>query len=401
MMRTYKFFSALTALTIFLSFTACGDSSSEMVHTADTAYITQDRNLYPNGLILTDFDATSAYAAFLAYDTMTDVPLCNKPNCTHNTSSCIAYQCIGSDASPLHFLYHDTLYWFTYQYETVSDDDGGTKPQVTSTLKKADLSTGKVQDALTIDGLFSDCTAAYRVGDVLYMMMSEDTHQMANGTWLANANSGAQYLYAVHLDSDTAENLGHVNDSPYASNSCLEIGNSYGVYNTEVHILGLMENRLILYYAYTEDPQDIMDALDSGDDTWDLTFPWMYEIKTYDLDSGAWETFDTSLKPVIVSEDTCVFEDDTAGEYPVYYADGSRSSLSFYPKSFVNGLFFSNTGAVNDKTGQMYSFTEPYDVCAPTVIDFADGQYILSYYDTSAGSTVYESVPPDSLLIET
>ena len=90
----------------------------------------------------------------------------------------------------MRFIYNDQLYWFESGYEIVDSEDGtNTTPNIQSTLRQADLETGTVTGALTIEGLFTDGTGALRIEDTLYLICSYSMHQMQNGTWAYNGCS--------------------------------------------------------------------------------------------------------------------------------------------------------------------------------------------------------------------
>lgn len=144
--------------TIFLC--ACGNNSSQEKENAiqdlPTSYITIDQNLYKNGLLYTDNAYGANYAGFLDYRTMQSVPLCNKPSCPHKDASCVAFQCVGSTANPAHFIYKDQMYWSESNCEIVEgENENETKPEILSTLRKADLATGTVTDVAEIFRFFS------------------------------------------------------------------------------------------------------------------------------------------------------------------------------------------------------------------------------------------------------
>lgn len=387
--------------TIFLC--ACGNNSSQEKENAiqdlPTSYITIDQNLYKNGLLYTDNAYGANYAGFLDYRTMQSVPLCNKPSCPHKDASCVAFQCVGSTANPAHFIYKDQIYWSESNCEIVEgENENETKPEILSTLRKADLATGTVTDVAEISGFFLDSTLAVRMKDTLYCIGSYDMHQMPNGTWACNSCSLEQRLFAVNLENHEVQNLGLVNDSPYVENSAIETGNSYGTNMTEVKLDGIYDGKLYMHYQYMESKEDMLacvEAMNEGDvEIDDADFPWVYEEKCYDPETGELSLCEMP-HAVLTYEDGYCYANETGG-YTVTHPDGTTVQLSSTPYAVINQRYWMYGGTVYDeKTDITYSLAEKYE--NSTVLAYIDGKYIVNYFDND-GNRTYESFLEKDLL---
>lgn len=87
----------IVPIMLTMNLCACGSESiqkgSNIQNFEQNHYITH-ANTYQNGVIYTGSEGSSTAAYFLDYESMQAVPLCNKPNCAHKDTSCLAFQCV-------------------------------------------------------------------------------------------------------------------------------------------------------------------------------------------------------------------------------------------------------------------------------------------------------------------
>ena len=84
----------IVPIMLTMNLCACGSESiqkgSNIQNFEQNHYITH-ANTYQNGVIYTGSEGSSTAAYFLDYESMQAVPLCNKPNCAHKDTSCLAF----------------------------------------------------------------------------------------------------------------------------------------------------------------------------------------------------------------------------------------------------------------------------------------------------------------------
>ncbi|WP_295214843.1 hypothetical protein [Ruminococcus sp.] len=375
-----QIFTGITAAALCL--TGCGTSEKESgyIRNKETAYYDMSYNVYDNGLI---YQVNYDQAYFLDYETMSSIPLCNKPNCTHSSASCISNLCLSS--SPMTFVYQDYVYWFTSDSQIVDSEDGKTqRVEVLTKCMRAALSTGEVETFVEIPDVFMNSQIdMVIVGNVLYIIGGEEYHQEENGIWAGYGRSGPQYLYTINLETAQAENHGRVNDSPYA-----EYNWSFGgSVHSEVEIDGVYEGKIYMHYWYVDDPQLIMDAVNNKS-FFDAQkeIPWQYENKCYDPKTGEMTVSDLPYAWWICDDTYVYLEGDT---FYVMDQDGNAvpapniQKNGSYDITFVNGKLWKCTsgGGFDPKTGEVISLAEPYTADGTWILDYVNDEYVVQYYD--------------------
>ena len=380
-----------TAVSVFtaLSLTAC-QSKEEQHHikTKDSAYYDMSYNVYENGLLYTVPKTSGTQACFLDYETMNSVPLCNKPNCTHSDFSCISNLCAGSFLVPV--IYHDYVYWFASDYKIVDSEDGKSQTADMHTkCMRSKLDTGTVETFAEIDGVYMQNQIDMAiVGDTMYIIGSKEIYQdETDGTWGGFSRSGEQYLYSINLDSAKVQNYGLINDAPTAKYNW-----SYGTsLFSEVKIEGIYNDKLYLYYRYVEDPQIIIDYLntdwiENGSPRNDI--PWIIENKCLDLKTGEITVSDLPYAWWI-GENHYVYEEN--GTFFILDENGEKAVAKniydnqTYDFTIVDGKLWK--GSINQvfdvKTGEELSLSDKYVDKDAVIMDFVNGQYIVRYLENN------------------
>lgn len=385
-MNTKKIFAAIISFAAVINLTAC-QSKEEQYHikTKNSAYYDMSYNVYENGLLYTASKTAGTQACFLDYETMNGVPLCNKPNCTHSDLSCISNLCSGEFFVPV--IYKDCIYWFTSNYKIVDSDDGKSqKPEIKTQCMKAVLDTGAVETFAEIDDVFMNSAIDLIVDkDKLYIIGSREMYQdPVDRTWSSFGRSGEQYLYSINLDSAEVHNYGRINDSPYAENNWIHGASLF----SEVKMEGIYNNKLYMYYRYVEDPKIIIDYLntdwiENGNPRKDI--PWIIENKCLDLKTGEITISDLPYAWCI-GENHYVYEEN--GRFFILDENGEKTEAEnmydndTYDFTFVNGKLWK--GSINQgfdtKTIEKLSLSDKYVDKGAYVMDFVNGQYIVSYY---------------------
>lgn len=388
-MNINKIFAVIIAIAAIINLTACQSKEQEHhIKTKNSAYYDMSYNVYENGLLYTVANSSGTKACFLDYETMNGVPLCNKPNCSHSDSSCISNLCAGSFLVPV--IYNDYVYWFTSDYEIVDSEDGKSQTADMHTkCMRAKLDTGMVETFAEIDGVFMKNQIDLAiVNDTLYIIGSKEIYQdETDGTWGGFSRSGEQYLYSLNLNSGEVYNYGLINDAPTAKYNW-----SYGASLwSEVKMEGIYNDKLYLYYRYVENPDIIIDYLntdwvENGNPRNDI--PWIIENKCLDLKTGE---ITVSELPYAwcIGENHYVYEEN--GTFYILDETGKKTAAEnmydnrTYDFTFVNNKLWK--GSVNQgfdlDTGREFSFSDKYADKDAMVMDFVDNQYIVRYTENN------------------
>ena len=388
-MNTKKIFFTIITLAAVINLTAC-QSKDEQYHikTKDSAYYDMSYNVYENGLVYTVSKTAGTQACFLDYETMNGIPLCNKPNCAHTDSSCVSNLCAGSFLEPV--IYHDYVYWITSDHKIVDSEDGKSQTaDIHTKCMRAKLDSGSVETFAEIDGVYMKNQIDLAiVKDTLYIIGSREVYQNENdGTWGGFSRSGEQYLYSINLDSAEVHNYGQINDSPHAKYNW-----SYGASIwSEVKMEGIYNDKLYMYYRYVEDPQIIIDYLntdwiENGNPRKDI--PWVIENKCLDLKTGE---ITVSNLPYAwwIGENYYVYEEND--KFFILDENGKKTAAEnmcdneTYDFTFINGKLWK--GSINQgfdiKTNEKLSLSEKYSDKNAMVMDFVNEQYVVRYFENN------------------
>ena len=210
----------IVPIMLTMNLCACGSESiqkgSNIQNFEQNHYITH-ANTYQNGVIYTGSEGSSTAAYFLDYESMQAVPLCNKPNCAHKDTSCLAFQCVQDSIMP--FVYQGMVYWFHTDSKITDSDDGrSTAYQFQTTCYCGNMTTGEVESFVEIpDVSMKDAIEFVISNHTLYIIGCDCAYQEEDGSWTEMSRIGDQYLYAINLDTADVKNYGLINDAPTAS----------------------------------------------------------------------------------------------------------------------------------------------------------------------------------------
>lgn len=388
-MNTKKIFAAISIFAAVINLTACRSQKQQYhIKTKNNAYYDMGYNVYDNGLLYTVSKTAGTQACFLDYETMNGVPLCNKPNCTHSDSSCVSNQCAGSFFVPV--IYHDCVYWFTSDHKIVDSEDGKSQTvDIHTKCMRAKLDTGAVETFAEIYDVFMNSAIDLIVDkDKLYIIGSREMYQdPVDRTWSSFGRSGEQYLYSINLDSAEVHNYGRINDSPYAENNWIHGASLF----SEVKMEGIYNNKLYMYYRYVEDPQIIIDYLntdwiENGNPRKDI--PWITENKCLDLKTGEITVSDLPYAWWI-GENYYIYEEN--GSFYILDENGEKTKADNiyedddYLFTVANGKLWK--GSINQgfdiKTNKKLSISDKYADKNAIVMDFVNGQYVVQYFENN------------------
>ncbi len=405
MKKSSKLTAILLAAGVLL--TGCASESSQenemqySIQTPELLVATDAYSVYNNGILYID---ANQQARFLGFETMQSIPLCNKPNCPHNTPSCLAKICTRIDCFTKPVIYHDMLYYFTCTSEVVDAGDGkSTEYVVHAKCMQASLHTGEVKTFAEIENLNpTDNYSVVLIDDILYFLGSDsNARQDESGAW-SSGSGGKMWLCSLNLNTGDFANYGLVNDSPYVDNSNLDNGSNHYSFDSRVYITGYYQGKIYMWYKYVKDQQLLLDSLrehdndifqvDGDDDI------WTYENKCFDIKTGKIETSDlphASLRLSSGDSDVYTYMDNGTAYYMT--ADGESHQVTdidipakadsiFIPTAVGGKLWFG--WPINSICYDIES-QQPRDIIYPLfqeddnaeVIAYHDGKYILHYND--------------------
>lgn len=364
-------------------------------------------NTYQNGSIETVYEDSTNAAYFLDYETMQLVPLCNKPNCTHKGSECLAHQCVSNSIMPV--VYQDDLYWFHTTSQIVDAEDGQSTDYVFhTTLYRAALSDGEVEAFAEISGLSMKDAIEMVISDgVLYVIGCDQAFQDENGTWTEVSNCGDQYLYAIDLDTAEVKNYGLINDAPTAYYNWTTAGG--GMY-FEVRLQGIYQNKLYMSYRYVDDRTeltDYFDSIDYDDPNWSWTsaeteINWHRVNKCLNLETGKMENSDLPCA-ILIENDHYIYMEN--GKYFVLCENGESLQSpgmewdDFVGITFQGGKLWKGSQDIcfDPEKNADIPFAEQYQGKKLIVLDYVQGKYIIRYVNDD-GETIFEAVAEEELL---
>lgn len=394
-----KVVSIIIGMSMLLSLTSCSSKNDEYkIKSKELNVISALSNSYENGLIYT----SGGICNFYDYASDTSIPLCLKPNCTHNDKECISKILSTSGCGTEHaVIYEDNIYFFT-ETESIEGEGKDTSYNIQSVLHKCNLKSGEITDVLDIPDL--NCISSVNMvlnNDTIYFTASNGAYQFEDGTWL-NAGFGKQYLCSVNLTDKNFENYGLVNDNEFASNNVIITENSINAVSDQVIISGVYNDKIYLYYSYVEDRNIIVDAIENNN----YNIDWKYEVKEFDLNAKKLNTVHEA-QPICLNNNWYVTENKS--DKKVIATDRSGNPVEF---DSMNELQFDcyQYSIYNDKVWDLYNgyvydlstketFQISEDFLGGNIADYIsnENKYVICNYDSN-GNLLYSMIDGNILI---
>lgn len=394
-----KVVSIIIGMSMLLSLTSCSSKNDEYkIKSKELNVISALSNSYENGLIYT----SGGICNFYDYASDTSIPLCLKPNCTHNDKECISKILSTSGCGTEHaVIYEDNIYFFT-ETESIEGEGKDTSYNIQSVLHKCNLKSGEITDVLDISDL--NCISSVNMvlnNDTIYFTASNGAYQFEDGTWL-NAGFGKQYLCSVNLTDKSFENYGLVNDNEFASNNVIITENSINAVSDQVIISGVYNDKIYLYYSYVEDRNIIVDAIENNN----YNIDWKYEVKEFDLNAKKLNTVHEA-QPICLNNNWYVTENKS--DKKVIATDRSGNPVEF---DSMNELQFDcyQYSIYNDKVWDLYNgyvydlstketFQISEDFLGGNIADYIsnENKYVICNYDSN-GNLLYSMIDGNILI---
>lgn len=208
MKKIVSFFIAILLLSLY----GCADNNNRSDQSEKSVepairYIAAYEDYYKNGLIYA-VGGNFAHTRYVDFETLESTAFCNAPNCTHQTSSCVARQ-VG--IAPV--IYNDNAFFFVSNVDVVETKDER-KLVIDSSLKKMNLSDFEIENVVS----FNDVTVYNGEGCVLinnnlyFVGCDENPNEDSYGNLSWSNVGGKNYICCIDLDTGKYENLGLICD---------------------------------------------------------------------------------------------------------------------------------------------------------------------------------------------
>lgn len=353
----------ITAIALALCLSGC---SNETQAKGTAREVSIYNNIYDHSEIYYNSDGIRV----CDFTTLTDVPLCAKPNCAHRNRD---EDCTSKNTGMCPFIYNDKLYFFS---------ENSVRTDSETVVDKTELYAANPDgtDRAVIkewDLCVRDIATKFIFGDTIYFMASErvfDEYGGFGGDCLEKA-----ILCSYNFDTDEFKEIKHF-DYHYCVNLSM-----YGIFN----------NCLYFTLSYLNEPLDdnnenIADLFISENYKYDLSgelSPWEDESFVsirgglYITQNGNTLTFKGETDEITV---------ETAEEPP--FIDTIFNNIAFSP---YNGI------CINLNDGKMYKLGIQGDSSTGfEVKDYIDGKYIVYTIDYTQQTEKYISMDENELITE-
>ena len=319
----------------------------------------------------------------LDYNSMQDVPLCNKPNCRHTADDCILNRLDGK--VPV-FAGSAAYYFVDQDPNFVQDEDGKPELQLESSLFCYDFETGKETKLFSLPGVSvsKNCYGLLIHDHILYFITNSlSRYYDENGIMLGYGGTGGEmHLYAYNLSERKEADICRLFEVNQIKEYYPEAPNS-----AEAYMKGLFDNKIYFNVGFV-----------AGKEKKYRFYVTYYDLKDKTYYGTPEDYGDISFSAVnYVSDDYLVICRD--GEASVYKKDSGQPVILEDP--FFNQDVFpsvwNNTVFCNDK---VYDLNNK----ATRTLEWMMDKFVVTKYEDyfiiSDSSMLYgfEKIPAEKLL---
>ena len=335
------------------------DESDVSTNSKEPYYVDEYCNIYENGLIYHQNDTLR----YINFDTMESTVFCPKPNCSHNTSECIAKMIEGNS-----FIYNNYMYYFDAK-EGVNETPEGSEFFIDSKLKKVSLETSEIE----VVSEFTDCEPDghgndYVIdGNLLYFCGNDMNPEKGEFGGFDYANAGGVFsVCSINLDTGEYTNYGSIyNGEEYPGMERSAGANFKGLYNSKLYI----------QYSFMKEYDDSFEG-DARDQFTILNFEFdlkTHEIKQSELPDGSHMGDDFYVYNNYPENSTTILDKDK--KYIVEGADAGIMGKYFNGKLFINNEWYDVKDNSHHSLGEEYAFF--------SILTTYDKYYIFATGDNS------------------
>lgn len=387
------------SLSCILLFTGCTNDTEYSIKEPSNRVISSLHNTYKNGIVYTDGNILN----FIEYTSFNNIPLCNKPNCLHNDSSCIAKVAKTQGSTPS-VVYKDKIYYFTSSSEiTESKDEKSTNYSIKCDLNKIDLHTGTNEKVCT----FSDMEAITSSQIVLennkiYFIANNGSIQNPSGAWYYFSSGGRQNLCSVNLDTGEFHDYGQINDNKKMATTLFSIGEAVFGINGQISIDGFFNDLIYMHYYYADSAEIVYNNLECS--VYDENSIFHRENVTFDINSNQFST-DSNFDISCTNDKYCIYWDNNLNKY-ISKTHNDKIEMDMIQKCDGIEIYDDTIWCIKDSNyvsfynldkKQLFQIAEKYKEKNMQIIDKQNNQYIIHYYDEKIGQNVFERIPESDL----
>lgn len=323
-MRTKRIFLLLMSMILL---TSCNnkDLNNDSENTGENRFIDYNYNFYQNGRVHLGVNENgSNVALYTDFETLGSVPLCAKPNCSHNNNECAA-KLINSNP----IIHNEKIYFLSYVDGVKELSNGKREYYINSKLNSLSMATS---ESATICE-FNDCApytdeGMYLYGNEIFFMATDmGPYENEYGDIVTSDIGGKQFLCSINLDSGEYHNYGTI----YPKDEAYESADS----SRHGFIVGCKDLKLNIFYSYIPEHKS-----NSYKDFVLMNIEFDLENKTF--------TESSLPSPSYLDENSYVGYDNQNEKNYIYYKDNTYEvdAEDRYDVSLINGKYFDSNSDV-------------------------------------------------------
>jgi len=373
---------ALTLIVSAILLTGCGSKAANYSN-SQTDVLNNFTEVRMSDCVI--YRNTGEFPCVLDYKSMQSSVLCNIPNCSHTSSTCIANTLKSTHQLPI--VYNNCIYYFLNEKNEIQKD-GKRDIELKTTVMKFSLSELKEEKVCEIDGYNANCDGgrSYLIGEDYYFTVNNGNPIYdESGNVIFSSNSGKAVLYKINLSTEELTDYGELFDfSTYSK--------KYKGYSIRPFFIGRNETKL--YFSV---------LIGSGTE-------FKSEVYTFDTENCVIEKYDDmtiqavgdgyisyySYKDSISSNDVSDIDTDRivmvknieTGETTEVKPEMYYNLMSIY-----NGKLWCSSECFDLNKKKTVKFT---DLESAIVIGVYNDDYMVFGYDEK-GNTVYQKISIDEI----
>lgn len=215
-------------------------------------------------------------AMLLDCESMNSTLLCNVPNCSHTTSSCLLEMLKSDDQLPM--IYNGAAYFFTNSNKLV-EHDGKNTLELSFSLKKYDFEACELSNVVSLDNFnVNSAGGCYLIGSEYYFTTNIGNPSYDElGNVISYNSGGGGNLLSINLDSGKVTDYGQIFDYEALKKEYPSVQNSLTMY-----LMGKIENKLYIGINYIKNINNIENNLWSGQNfTFDINTKKIEKLDDY------------------------------------------------------------------------------------------------------------------------
>lgn len=317
------------------------------------------------------------------FETMQNLPLCNKPNCRHTSDDCILNR-LGHKV-PV-FAGSLAYYFVDEDQEVLQGDDGKPELKLGSSLYCYDMKKGKETKLFSLPdvSVSKNCYGLLLHDQVLYFITNSlSRYYDENGMMYGYGGTGGDmHLYAYYFADESAKDLGRLYDVPKIKEYYPDV-----VRSGEVYMKGLFDNKIYFNVGFV-----------AGEEK-----RYRFYVTYYDLTDGTYHGTPEDYEHIDFAAVNYLSDDYLlicrTGEGSVYkkgveepvVLEDAYFHQDFFPTVWDDTVFCGDKAFdLNSKTVREYAYMKDKAVVAR----YGDS-YIVSDYGMQSD---FEKIPAEKLL---